>query len=96
MSKEFKAPRDLPTIQREYSNLCTRAGDIQYKVSALSGDLAVLNAQLKDLNFEAVASAEAASKAEAAAKAEAEKKAAEAAKDEPTNVTPISQEQANG
>lgn len=69
MEKQFKAPRELAEIQREYVQLCTRAGDLAYKIDCHKRDLALVTEALRDLNFEA-----------AAAQAEANKKAAEAAK----------------
>jgi hypothetical protein len=53
-SKE-KTPRSIGEIQAEYQSLCTRAGDLQYKVFIFSKDLELVNASLKDLNFEAAA-----------------------------------------
>lgn len=50
-----KAPRSIGEIQAEYQSLCTRAGDLQYKVFIFSKDLELVNASLKDLNFEAAA-----------------------------------------
>lgn len=89
MSKEFKVPRLKAEIEKDYMNLCARAGDLQYKISRHEKDLESLNSQLQDLNLEFAASA----------KAEAEVKAVEATKvqAETNNVTPIaSQEASNG
>ena len=52
MSEQKK--RTLNDVQQEYVNLCTRAGDLQYKIQAFKKDLEVLNNQLRELNFEAV------------------------------------------
>lgn len=67
MSEE-KKPRKLEEIQREYQELCTRAGHIQYQVHALSTDLELVNKTLREVNLEAFS----AQKAEADAKAAAE------------------------
>lgn len=56
--------RTFETIQTEYQQLALRAGHTQYQIHALSKDLALLNEQMRDLNFEG-----------AKIKAESEKKA---------------------
>lgn len=71
----FKAPRPLEQVQQDYASLCAKVGDMQYRRDSLDKDIALVNKQLRDLNFEAIASAQAAQ----AAKAEAEKAAAEEA-----------------
>ncbi len=78
MSKEFKAPRPLQQIQADYQRLALKAGDMQYKIHVFEKDLATLNAQMQEINFEAVASQQAAAEEKAKAAAE-EKKAKEAA-----------------
>lgn len=85
MAKEFKAPRKIEEIQREYVQLCTRAGDVQFKVKSLSADLDMLNGQIQELTIEALAAQQQAAK-EAA---EAAKAAAEAApvEEKPAEVT---------
>lgn len=55
MSEEQKKERTVDDIHREYSGLCSRAGHVQYQMSALSKDLELLNSQMRDLNFEAAA-----------------------------------------
>lgn len=47
--------RTLPEIQQEYQNLCLKAGHLQYQVSVFSGDLDMVNKELRSLNFEAAA-----------------------------------------
>lgn len=56
MSKEFKAPRPIQAIQQEYVQLCTKAGDLGYKIRCFEKDLSTVYDQLRELNFEAVAS----------------------------------------
>lgn len=51
--------RTLEVITKEYSDLCARAGHIQYQVGVLSTELATLNDKLKELNLEAAALAKA-------------------------------------
>lgn len=60
--------RTVDEIQQEYTQLCARAGHLQYNLHTLTADLELLNGQLRDLNFEASKAAQAA-KEEAAAKA---------------------------
>ncbi len=45
--------RKVEDIQSEYGQLCTKAGHLQYQIYALSKDLALVNEQLRELNFEA-------------------------------------------
>ena len=82
--------RPLQVIQQEYTQLCTKAGDLQYKIRCFQTDLETVNGQLLSLNHEAVTSQEAAAKeADEKATAEAEKQPelplAEAPKAEVTN-----------
>jgi hypothetical protein len=51
--------RTLEVITKEYSDLCAKAGHIQYQVGVLSTELATLNDKLKELNLEAAALAKA-------------------------------------
>lgn len=44
--------RTFETIQTEYQQLALRAGHTQYQIHALTKDLALLNEQMRDLNFE--------------------------------------------
>lgn len=53
MSEETKSPRTVEDVQRDYSNLCTKAGHIQYQIDTLSKDLDLLNQSRRDLNNEA-------------------------------------------
>ncbi len=76
VEKKYAAPRDLDKIQQDYVNLCTKVGDMQYKVHCIQADIAVVNRQLRELNLEAAASSEAKRKQEEAAKAEESAKAA--------------------
>lgn len=69
-----KEPRPLTEIQQEYHELCTRAGHIQYQISALKIDLDLVNASLREVNLEAF-EAQKAEKAAQAAAAEAPKSA---------------------
>lgn len=55
MSEDQKAPRPLDEIHKEYTNACFKAGNLQYQISALSKDLALLNDTMRELNFEAAA-----------------------------------------
>ena len=64
---ESKETRPVTAIQEEYSSACARAGHIQYQISALKKDLDMVNSTLRDLNFEAAASARAASEVKPAA-----------------------------
>lgn len=52
---EEKKDRTIPEIQAEYSQLCARAGQLQYQIYCLQKDLDLANGTLKDLNFEAAA-----------------------------------------
>ena len=53
-----KAPRPLAELQREYGSLCAKAGELQYKIDVQKADLALINGQLRDINFEALAAQE--------------------------------------
>lgn len=44
--------RTFETVQTEYQQLALRSGHIQYQLHALTKDLALLNDQMRDLNFE--------------------------------------------
>jgi septal ring factor EnvC (AmiA/AmiB activator) len=78
-----KAPRTVQEIQNEYSNLCAKAGHLQYQIATLGKDLDLLNAQLRDLNFEAAS----AKNNEEAVKAAAAKEQASAQKEEAPKAT---------
>lgn len=45
--------RTLPVINQEYANLCVKAGNLQYQIVVFQTDLALLNEELRELNFEA-------------------------------------------
>ena len=51
--EEKRALRTLPELQKEYVSLCTKAGELQYKLAAFKLDLDAINKQLMDINFEA-------------------------------------------
>lgn len=70
---EIKKPeRTVDQIRAEYSQLCAKAGHIQYQLHTLAKDLELINGTLRDLNVEAgfVSQKEAAAKAESSAVAE--------------------------
>ncbi len=54
-----KSSRTVQEIQVEYSQLCTRAGHLQYQLSTLNKDLEAINGLLRDLNNEAFAAQQA-------------------------------------
>ena len=90
---KFKAPRPFNEIQADYVNLATKAGDIGYKIASFQKDLELVHSQMRDLNFESIASNEAAQKAKAEADAKAKAEAAAATPSPtPDNVTPITGE----
>lgn len=60
--------RTVSEIQQSYTDLCVKAGHLNYSIFALKIDLALVNEQLKDLNLEGAA----AQKAEQDAKAASE------------------------
>lgn len=45
--------RTLAEVTQEYSNLCAKAGNLQYQIQVFGEDLKLVNEQLKELNFEA-------------------------------------------
>lgn len=55
MSEEVKKERSVAEIQQEYTNLCARAGQLQYQILIASKDLSALNGTLQNLNLEAAA-----------------------------------------
>lgn len=71
MSEEKKT-RTRQDIQQEYSQLCAKAGNLQYQIWAFNKDLENLYSAARDLNQEA---------AELDANARAEKAAQEPAKE---------------
>jgi vacuolar-type H+-ATPase subunit D/Vma8 len=50
---ETTAVERLKEIQSEYSHLCTKAGQLQYQIFAMSDELKEMNRKIKDLNNEA-------------------------------------------
>lgn len=66
MSAE-KSPRTHQDCQNEYTQLCAKAGNLQYQIYAHTKDLELINAQQRELNLEAAKLAQA--EREAAAKA---------------------------
>jgi hypothetical protein len=52
---ETKNPRTFLDIQQEFTNVCTKAGHLQYQITAHQNDLDLLNKQMRDLNLEAAA-----------------------------------------
>ncbi len=55
MSESNKSHRSIEEIQKDYQNLCLKAGHVQYQVVTLKKDLEMMNEQLRDLNLEAAA-----------------------------------------
>lgn len=55
MSEQPKAPRSSNDVKSEYANLCLRAGNLQYEIATKEKDLELINASLRDLNFEFMA-----------------------------------------
>lgn len=55
--------RDVNAIRGEYTQLCAKAGHLQYQIKVLSDDLDMVNNTLRDLNFEAAAAAQKADEA---------------------------------
>lgn len=47
-----KPPRSTNDIKQEYTNLCLRAGNLQYELECKKTDLNTLNEQLRQLNSE--------------------------------------------
>ncbi len=77
--------RTVSDITKQYNQLAWKAGNLQYQIHTLSGDLDMVNKELRDLNLEAAAvnSAEAKAKEEAGAASKA------AGGNVADNVTPI-------
>lgn len=46
-------PRELVAIQRDYTQFCQQAGDLQYKIFCYQDELSQLNKKLIQLNQEA-------------------------------------------
>lgn len=62
--------RTVTEIQGEYTQLCARAGHLEYSIYALQSDLELLNLTMKDLNIEGAAAQKAEAEAAAATPAE--------------------------
>lgn len=54
-SPEQKAERTMEQIQQEFTALCTKAGHLDYQVYTYKKDIEILQAQMRELNFEAAA-----------------------------------------
>jgi hypothetical protein len=67
MSKEYKSPRPVDAINKDFTQAALRLGDLTFKVGQYEKDISMLKEHMNDLNFEALA----------AYKAESDKKAAE-------------------
>lgn len=50
---QTSSKRSVKEIQEEYSQLCAKAGHLQYSIFSLKKDLEMLNDTLRDLNIEA-------------------------------------------
>ncbi len=48
-----KEPRTVPELSQAYSQLCAKAGDLQYKIHCLKKDLDMVNTELRETNLEA-------------------------------------------
>jgi len=72
MEKEKKQHRDVAVLSQEYTQLCAKAGDLQYRISVFKKDLDMVNKAMTDLNHEAAASAAASKAAEESAPAQPE------------------------
>jgi len=68
---ETKKERSVAEIQQEYTNMCARAGQLQYQISIATKDLVALNTALQNLNLEAAAAQNKATAAQAQAEQEA-------------------------
>lgn len=55
---ETKKEKTVEDLQREYTQLCSKAGHLQYQVSMLTAELSVVNESLKAINLEAAALAQ--------------------------------------
>lgn len=67
--------RTIEEIQREYGQLCAKAGNAQYQVATIQKEIDLINDRLRDLNLEAAAVQAAEAKAaQEAAKVEEEVK----------------------
>lgn len=48
-----ESKRTIEVIHKEYSELCAKAGHLNYQVYTLTKDLEILHQQMRDLNLEA-------------------------------------------
>lgn len=55
MTETNTTTRTLETIQKEYGDLCFKAGSLQYQIVTFQKDLDITNNLIRDLNFEAAA-----------------------------------------
>lgn len=65
--QESKKERAVIEIQKEYTEVCAKVGDAQYRRHCVDKDIALLNEQLQELNFEAIAAHRREQEAKAAA-----------------------------
>lgn len=56
LKKAFTVPREADVIAKEYSELCTMAGDKGYRMDVLKAEIQQLNQKLFELNQEHTAS----------------------------------------
>lgn len=64
---ESKIPRSIQEIQQAYQQLALRSGHLQYEISEKSKDLALINVEMRDLNFEFITAKSTEEKAKVAA-----------------------------
>lgn len=53
MEQQKKEPRALEDINKEYNQLCLKAGDLQYRIKCFGGELENINHALLQVNQEA-------------------------------------------
>jgi hypothetical protein len=79
---ESKSPqRTVDQIRAEYSQLCAKAGHMQYQLYTLEKDLGIINGTLRDLNVEAATVSQKEASAKASSSAESEASAVSEAKE---------------
>lgn len=66
-SENSNKSRTVEQVQQEYTQVCARAGHIQYQIAQLKNDLELANSSLQSLNREAFDLAQAKAKEAAAA-----------------------------
>lgn len=52
---EMSEAKSIQELNVEYSQLCGKAGQIQYQIAVLSDDLKLINEQIRELNLKAAA-----------------------------------------